>query len=574
MPSRLGAPVLSVDAAKMHKVDTRNAENLFGMWTVFSKCAESIEEGRRLENLSWRLWNRETFCCASSEDSHSTTPAITVAPRTARLSHSSHDSMPELSASVDSASASDEDEPLDRHCRPADSSALHIAHPPTLLRRMDSFESRSRGREKHITSLVLEKMVTTIKEKKHLEPLPGLFPSPPAAAVERAAQPSPPPPAIVRTVPTAPTGAVERALSPPSLSPCSPQPPLPGSPPSSAISDHSIVRGFSPGQSSSYRSLLRPVPTPSPGTRAQLHAAAEQQKKKNGMFLLGASSGEDESSLEEHMSFKGRRKSLADVLRTHTPNRKQTSFKDEVSTRTIKEDAVEDEDVFTDDSDEDVVSESAIDDDDSDEWEDSVDENNARPGTIDEKLFQRVDSRPVLASRPSLLTNLLHQSERQIALATAATAAAAHKSAPNLARKRNHAPTGPASPSPNPDSSSSGASAVPTMRGPDIPRTKAMVIPPAPTLSPALSPRTTRRNMLATEFTESLRRHLLWERQQKNTTVAAVLKRRHTAHDVSNLNDYPGHTQPVMKDSKDASRNNSWNHYFDHGLGEYHQKGW
>lgn len=33
MPSRLAAPVLTVDAAKMHKVDTRNVENLFGMWT-------------------------------------------------------------------------------------------------------------------------------------------------------------------------------------------------------------------------------------------------------------------------------------------------------------------------------------------------------------------------------------------------------------------------------------------------------------------------------------------------------------------------------------------------------------
>ena len=32
MPTRLAAPVLMVDANKMHKIDTRNAENLFGMW--------------------------------------------------------------------------------------------------------------------------------------------------------------------------------------------------------------------------------------------------------------------------------------------------------------------------------------------------------------------------------------------------------------------------------------------------------------------------------------------------------------------------------------------------------------
>lgn len=36
MPSRLAAPVLTVDAGKMHKVDPRNVESLFGMWT--GKC--------------------------------------------------------------------------------------------------------------------------------------------------------------------------------------------------------------------------------------------------------------------------------------------------------------------------------------------------------------------------------------------------------------------------------------------------------------------------------------------------------------------------------------------------------
>lgn len=33
MPIRLETPLLSIDAGKMHKVDTRNVENLFGMWT-------------------------------------------------------------------------------------------------------------------------------------------------------------------------------------------------------------------------------------------------------------------------------------------------------------------------------------------------------------------------------------------------------------------------------------------------------------------------------------------------------------------------------------------------------------
>ncbi|PTB40385.1 hypothetical protein M441DRAFT_104117, partial [Trichoderma asperellum CBS 433.97] len=67
----------------------------------------------------------------------------------------------------------------------------------------------------------------------------------------------------------------------------------------------------------------------------------------------------------------------------------------------------------------------------------------------------------------------------------------------------------------------------------------------------ALSPRTTCRNILATELTESLRRHLLWERQQKSSTANAVLKRRHISHDVANLKQYP--ERPCLKQSEDVN---------------------
>ncbi|ODQ65267.1 hypothetical protein NADFUDRAFT_42552 [Nadsonia fulvescens var. elongata DSM 6958] len=39
----------------------RLMENLFSLWLIISKCPESIENGRRLENISWRLWNREVL---------------------------------------------------------------------------------------------------------------------------------------------------------------------------------------------------------------------------------------------------------------------------------------------------------------------------------------------------------------------------------------------------------------------------------------------------------------------------------------------------------------------------------
>ena len=87
----------------------------------------------------------------------------------------------------------------------------------------------------------------------------------------------------------------------------------------------------------------------------------------------------------------------------------------------------------------------------------------------------------------------------------------------------------------------------------------------------ALSPRTTRRNMLATELTESLRRHLLWERQQKSSTANAVLKRRHTSHDVANLKQFP--ERPYMNQGEDVNAS-SWNQYFSKDVNGYHSKGW
>ena len=36
---------------------------LTAILTVFSKCSPAMEDGRRYENMAWRLWARETFCC-------------------------------------------------------------------------------------------------------------------------------------------------------------------------------------------------------------------------------------------------------------------------------------------------------------------------------------------------------------------------------------------------------------------------------------------------------------------------------------------------------------------------------
>ncbi|KAI9847472.1 MAG: hypothetical protein M1837_002373 [Sclerophora amabilis] len=641
MPPRLAAPVLTVDAAQMHELDTRNVDNLFGMWTVFSKCAESMEEGKRLENLTWRLWTRETFCCQPERTASGPALAPPAPPATRRCRDDapaprrSSDHLPELSASVESASSSEFEAespppPAPSQTDAAQTAPLDIRRP--AIERHASAERR-RGTERHITSLDFQKMVITIKEKKDLGPW-SPRPSTTAPAMTAAPAPAPAPaptaasaaapvnaaPAPASAAPPAASAAAARAHLQAHATDITPRPSSPtaaSTAPSTAplstttesvptevqavgsdtsagsgLSSHSIVRGFAPGHGcSSYRSQPRLAPTPIPARPAPVHPKADPPRRKGTtVFMLGGSSGEEESSLEEHMQpYPPARSSLSDVLKRSMSGKKQTSFKDEVTTRTINERALDDADVFSDEDDEDIVSESAIDDDDSSEWEDSVTESGR--SSVDERpLFQRVDSKSTLTSRRSLLTSLMHQPQRAAALANAAS-----RSTPAMHRSRTSSPNGPSlAASPEEDetaapraTTAAGTTTTTTTTGDarplpwalpmqpepepaDIPRSKPIIMTTSNTHPPALSPRTTRRNMLATELTESLRRHLLWERQQKNSTAAAVLKRRHTAHDMSNLQAYPGE----KLDSKDPSRNNSWNAFYDPGLGQYNQTGW
>jgi hypothetical protein len=82
--------------------------------------------------------------------------------------------------------------------------------------------------------------------------------------------------------------------------------------------------------------------------------------------------------------------------------------------------------------------------------------------------------------------------------------------------------------------------------------------------------------MLFSELTESVRKNLLWERQvKKPPPTKSSLIRRHTSNDVKNLKEFPSDAIPYFHPLKEGGDNpNSWNHYFDTGLQEYHQKGW
>ena len=535
---------------------------------VFSKCAESMEEGRRLENLSWRLWNRETFCCESK-------PQFLEPPTAPRRPLSQSKEMPELSASVDSATS----EVYERiQGSRSHSPNVHIKGLSSGKSSVDNF-SVSKGKGKHTTSQVLERMVISIKETKITEKdgLTGLAASVTDAlptsisssdsfplATSKAPQPTLEQPARgtseqrasqSSTTSTAPLSSLESAVVHSQTY---------GSDTSAElIQSHSVVRGFALNKiSSSLRSQTHLVPNPSPLPIKQIPRPRIEEPTTKGGFILGGSSGEDDSSFDDQMSMKPR-SSLTAGLKLSPAIKKTTSFKEEVESRTIANRSHQDEDVFESDEedDDDDVDESAIEeeDEDSSDWEDSAtDSGQASP--TEKNLFKRVDSKPNLVSRRSLLTTMMHQQDRANDMAVMAT-----KPQPQLQRSRHSTPNGP-SVAASPEDES-----MLEMKGSNITRSKPIIMTTSNIHPPALSPRTTRRNMLATELTSSLRKHLLWERQQKNTTANAVLKRRHTAHDnLAQMKQYPS-----ASGSGNTSKNNSWNHnVFDHGLGEYHSRGW
>ncbi|KAL2194299.1 hypothetical protein P885DRAFT_43267 [Corynascus similis CBS 632.67] len=576
MPMSLEAPVLQVDANVIHKVDTTNPANLFSMWTVFARCRDSVAQGRRLENLSWRLWNRETFCCEGEELLMSS--CATSQPQDIRYPRETvAEDLPQLSGSVDSVA---DEEAVDLS---AETTPVDIVRP--RIQRQDSCaSSRSRGKERHITSDELEKMVVSIMETR--VPLNA------------------PLPAIPRSMPSEQNNAseTEQPVSATTDAPCEP---------SQAASAQSVAneqttepeqdtqrrtivtRGFSPSQTPISRISLPASKAPSPcAIPDPMDAPAPKMvfpKKQQAKFALGGSSGSDEESFKNRdvetraIAAQPRSKmfqlgvssgddspqtsqQLERVVPASNGQKKTASFGNEVVTQTYTSSAISD-------TEDDYLDESAIDDDDEDWEEESAEESGSSMG--EEKLqFRRVDSTANLPSRRSLITLMLAHNNRAQRLGNVAS-----QSTSALPRTRASL-NGPSLVSSPNDSDEAplmmkrGTARAPPMRPiNEVPRSAAQPINVNATSmhhQAALSPRTTRRNMLATELTESLRRNLLRERSQKTSTANAVLKRRHTSTDVANLKQYP--ERPFMKKDKEVDTDpNSWDKYFQNPFAGYAQ---
>ncbi|KAK6083736.1 hypothetical protein SCUP234_03595 [Seiridium cupressi] len=598
MPSKTEGLVLTVDPHVLHKVDTENPENFFSIWALFSRCADSVEQGRRLENLSWRLWNREIQCCEAGQTKQSTDFHATSFPKAIPHNDSTPE-MPQLSGSVDSAMEDEEAVEFSSDLEPVD-----ILR-PAIMRQDSCASSQSRGKERHITSDHLERMVVSIiqETEPNLNPLPEI--SSPSIEPESDTSEGAFSPVTHETLesPTTPaTEPLNRSMERHEVADSSEL--------SSSANTHNtqVIRGFSPSQipipslrimSQEYLKASEPdIPDPhsSPAHKPvqlkkqpakfalggssgdesspslEAHQPIPQPPKKKGMFSIGESSGSnDETPSLKSAMHSGRPNSLLNA------QKKQTSFSNQVTTRTIQ--------TPSDQSDS-YMDESAIDDDEDDsEWEDSIEES-GKSSMDDPVTFKRVPSKPNLTSQRSLISLMFAgQDQRSKGLGNHASQST---SAIPLQRARTHhnAPQRAqvvASPNDSDDNGlemKRGQRRTPLRPINEIPRSIAQPIMASGHSGhqAALSPRTTRRNMLATELTESLRRHLLWERQHKSSTANAVLKRRHTSHDVANLKQYPEKSYMGKEEGQTSTEEpnaSSWNQYLERdALGGYHAQGW
>lgn len=99
-------PILTLKPQAVSTLNPADLESVYSLWTVFSKCANVLENGHRLENLSWRLWNRELLYESKSTTSQKPSAKLkTGKPESSTTSVPGLHQVPKLSSSVDSSAS-------------------------------------------------------------------------------------------------------------------------------------------------------------------------------------------------------------------------------------------------------------------------------------------------------------------------------------------------------------------------------------------------------------------------------------------------------------------------------------
>jgi hypothetical protein len=439
----------------------------------------------------------------------------------------------------------------------------------SAFKRTSSFESR-----KHLSPIDLENIVKSVTENSELLELPPLPPSLVPAEVSEASKGKeetsvtdiiPDNDSIqslskhvhdLTLVPELSTSTFDTTAvgSECSQQSSNRQEPLASSVPTE-ITGMSIVHGFSRENiSRSRRSTTQLAHTPTPSLRVpptmqppQASSFSGRRPSKKAVFMLGTSEGEDSVSdhsngwihKQHHMAGPSnyrQNQTLQNEMQNHMP-----------------EDAIEDSDEEEEEDDED--------------WEDDEPSEAAQPTVEEEGRFQRVSSTSNLTSRRSLITTMMHEKDRATAILNVVS-----QSTPAIRRSRSHI-SGPVISENHIQPSRAQPMAIPQQLSQAEP-------------APLLSPRTNRRNMLSTELTGSLRKHLLWERQQRNP-ASKLLKNRQFRSDtrLAEVAKQDNPHLPFLADNgrdggessktgakPDLVRNDS--RFFDNGALEYYDKGW
>ncbi|CZS92367.1 uncharacterized protein RAG0_02778 [Rhynchosporium agropyri] len=540
---------------------SRLLQSTQGPTKMCSRCALSLDEEHRLENLSWRLRNTETFCSDPFLEDTTTIRSIFISAS----SQGVYSAEPlSLSGSLESL-VYEEALELGSDNTPTSVFAPVGTSHSRIQRQQNSVPSRSHGRERHVTPDYSEKIIITIKEKKDPKPLFPRDQSHLATLVKGSTQSS----SLIQT--PAPANNSKSITSENSTNHSAWL--VPSDSAHGNTSRTIVVRGFclyafsDPSKSlataNSIDRLMLAVGAASGdgATNEQtdpvwnsLRRPAPQLKKREARLSFGISSNEDENPLSQSRS------ALVDP-RQQAP-KKQTSLKKDQLT--VKEEQAISSDTF--EKAEGETDESAIDDDDDpSHWEDLVED--SIDSRTDDEPFQRVNPRSNLTSRQSLIT-LLYRDQLCNTNALANTAAAT-KPALALQRFVRSSPNGPSlAVSPESEDNLPLVMKDSLKSVSEVPRSQPQLI--TLTQGLPLSPRSTRRNMLASEMTGSLRQHLLWVQKQTSQNATAICNRRQAAKDAANLKQIP---EKFYIDQSDGDSSH-WKDYYGRDLGGDHSKGW
>lgn len=510
-PKLFSGPVLLLASNSIGKLGTLDADNLCCIWTVFTKCGENLENGRRLENLSWRLWYRTTHFC-NEDSSFCTYKTNNHSHASSEFSKDKGFDVPELSSSVDSASSLDEHE-IKRKIPNYDSSKMHVLVQESS-KKPKTIQYVSPGRfQKIIMDLTPFKIITEKWKNVHNATCSTLHQH-------------------EHCMYDSPKDSKQLSISPnDSQSIYSNQNSVSSNAYSSCHLNTELQtpnKYSKPAENTHVNDTLNfHVNMPSSETFVQHNfiKTTKPPEKTDKMFFI-----QETLPSESFIEDVSKNNSKSNTLKSSRQSVKSKPIKHisfQKSTNTCISEVSDNEQSECGDT-----NNSADDDD----WDSVYD--SSFSSTNEKHLFQRINThlpKPQLHSRRSLLSLILQ-----------------NKSNGNLTNSGSKS---------SPAIALSQASVSSTISK-QVTHQQTAATHVSNVCSPVISPRTIRRNMFATELSESLRKNLLWERQQRAITTFGTLKYRHTTDDVTKLS---GSSSQLSKEN---------HNFFDDRDYSYHAAGW